>query len=198
MAIKAQRSDSKRSVEGILAAAERTLAQDPGASLATIAHAAGVDRATIYRRFESREDLLRALLDVANARLLAALEVAEADEISAMTLCQLTTTSLELKTAWHFTMRIGPAGTGANSAPSEDVLNRLSAYFGRARAAGLFSAEFDVAWIRVTYLALLQAVAALRTDSSMSAPEAAQLLVRTLLDGLGRPQTDIGIALPPR
>jgi len=44
--------------DAVLAAAQRTLNVDPGASVADIAQAAGVSRATVHRHFESREALL--------------------------------------------------------------------------------------------------------------------------------------------
>jgi AcrR family transcriptional regulator len=50
----------------IRAAAARLLATDPGVSLETITRAAGVSRATFYRYFASRADLLAAL-DIAPA-----------------------------------------------------------------------------------------------------------------------------------
>ena len=42
----------------VLGAAQRLLNSDPGASMSTIAEAAGVSRATLHRHFDSREALL--------------------------------------------------------------------------------------------------------------------------------------------
>ncbi|MEV4256927.1 helix-turn-helix domain-containing protein, partial [Spirillospora sp. NPDC049652] len=52
---------SMRSTEEILGAATRHLNAEPTASMAQLAEAAGVSRATLHRHFASREDLLRAL-----------------------------------------------------------------------------------------------------------------------------------------
>ncbi|MCH1866060.1 TetR/AcrR family transcriptional regulator [Nocardioides sp. CFH 31398] len=49
--------------EQVLDAALRTLNADPTASLATIAEAAGVGRATLHRHFPGRDDLVRELGD---------------------------------------------------------------------------------------------------------------------------------------
>jgi AcrR family transcriptional regulator len=55
----AVRSETAR--DAILAAAHRTLVDDPGASIATVTAEAGVSRATFYRHFDSRAELLAAL-----------------------------------------------------------------------------------------------------------------------------------------
>jgi serine phosphatase RsbU (regulator of sigma subunit) len=56
-----RRADALRNRERILDAAERLLEQSPSATLADIAAAAGVARATLHRRFARRADLIAAL-----------------------------------------------------------------------------------------------------------------------------------------
>ena len=55
------RADARRSIASVIDAARETLAEDPSADMQAIAVRAGVNRATVYRHFASREELLRAV-----------------------------------------------------------------------------------------------------------------------------------------
>src|SRR5580704_15958761 len=56
-----KRSDARRNREAILTAALEALTESPDASLNAIAKRAGVGNATLYRHFQTREDLVLAV-----------------------------------------------------------------------------------------------------------------------------------------
>jgi AcrR family transcriptional regulator len=56
-----RRADAERNLARIIAAATALLAANPGASMAEIAEASGLVRATLYRHFPTRDDLIRAM-----------------------------------------------------------------------------------------------------------------------------------------
>ena len=51
------RADAARNLDAVLQTGARLMADDPGASVAAIAEAAGVDRRTVYRKFPNRDAL---------------------------------------------------------------------------------------------------------------------------------------------
>ncbi|HEY1967359.1 MAG TPA: TetR family transcriptional regulator [Pseudonocardia sp.] len=55
------RADAARNLDAVLQTGARLLAEDPSTSMGVIAVQAGVDRRTVYRRFECREALLDAV-----------------------------------------------------------------------------------------------------------------------------------------
>lgn len=60
-----RRADAERNLHRIIEAATVVLAANPGASMAEIAEASGLVRATLYRHFPTRDDLLRAMYGAA-------------------------------------------------------------------------------------------------------------------------------------
>jgi AcrR family transcriptional regulator len=58
-----QRSDARRNRDAIVAAAVEALTESPDASLNAIAKRAGVGNATVYRHFQTREELVLAVYE---------------------------------------------------------------------------------------------------------------------------------------
>jgi AcrR family transcriptional regulator len=174
------RADAERSTARILEAAEAVLADDPTASLERIGDAAGVARATVHRRFTSRQALLDALSARLNERFLLVIEQAGVRTAPpVLALHRVSEIVFELKTSHRFTITLA-------SAPGQEVLDGLDLLFARLHAAGVITAP-GPAWCRQVYLALMNEVYLLPDD----APELAEadgragLLVRTVLGALG-------------
>ncbi|MFE2212579.1 TetR/AcrR family transcriptional regulator [Streptomyces canus] len=101
---RALRADAERSVRAILAAAERVLAQDAGASMEQIAEAAGLTRITVHRRFANRQALLEALAVSAKQQLIDAIEEARPDSAPALVaLYRVTANVMRVKNTWRYT-----------------------------------------------------------------------------------------------
>jgi AcrR family transcriptional regulator len=71
-----RRADAARNDERILAAAREVFVADPGAPIAAVARRAGVGIGALYRRFASKEELLRALCAEGLRRYTVAIEAA--------------------------------------------------------------------------------------------------------------------------
>ena len=75
-----RRAQAAANDERILAAAREVFVADPGAPIAAVAARAGVGISALYRRYESKEDLVRAIVGEGLSRYIAAVEDALADE----------------------------------------------------------------------------------------------------------------------
>src|SRR4051794_39472456 len=80
-----RRAEAARNDERILAAARDVFLADPGAPIAAVATRAGVGISALYRRYEGKEGLLRALAVDGLNRYVADLELALAEEGDAFT-----------------------------------------------------------------------------------------------------------------
>ena len=72
-----RRADAERNLTRIIESATALLAVNPRASMAEIAEASGLVRATLYRHFPTREDLLQAIYSAALEDALSAILAAE-------------------------------------------------------------------------------------------------------------------------
>jgi AcrR family transcriptional regulator len=72
-----RRADAERNLGRIIEAATALLAVNPGASMAEIAEASGLVRATLYRHFPTRDDLMREMYSAALEELVTAILAVE-------------------------------------------------------------------------------------------------------------------------
>ncbi|PRY32446.1 TetR/AcrR family transcriptional regulator [Umezawaea tangerina] len=191
------RADARRSSARILEAAQQVLAEDPTASLERVAEAAGLARATVHRRFASRQALLDALVRDLTDRYLAIIKEVRVKTAPPMVvLHRATEISLRLKYGHPFVTSLTPTheSPGAPAAHPE-IVEGLEILFTRLHEGG-YTTTSDPAWARVVYLALLQEVYSLPADSpSLGLGDDADaddevearvgLLVTTLLGALG-------------
>jgi len=176
------RADAERSTARILEAAEAVLAEDPQASLGRIADVAGLARATVHRRFTSREALLAALAERLNARYLQAMSEARISSgAPRAALERLAESVFALKVANRFAI-------GLSGSPNAEVFAGMDELFGRLQAAGDITTT-DPRWCRGVCLALLDEAFRLPADSPELIGEEvsarAALFVRALLGALG-------------
>ncbi|MFE7625834.1 TetR/AcrR family transcriptional regulator [Streptomyces sp. NPDC057509] len=182
---RALRADAERSVRAILEAAERVLAEDPGASMEQIAAAAGVARTTIHRRFANRQSLIEALALSAARQLARAVDDGRPDTAPPLVaMHRITANVLQVKGAWAFALELPADPDSEAAALQQDIDRRCVAVLTRARTEKLIDESADLDWVRRVYYALIGE--SLRGSRDGSDPDAlAARIIETLLHGAG-------------
>jgi AcrR family transcriptional regulator len=174
------RADAEQNTARILAAAQEVLAVDPAASLERIGEAAGLTRATVHRRFASRQALLEALTEQLNQRYLSALEQSRMDTAPPLVVfLRLTEIVFELKVSHRIAMELVSDRDGCRGGLSPEVADGLEQVFARLREAGEITAT-GADWCRQVYQLPDDAPDLVAAGSSR--PE---LVVRSVVGALG-------------
>jgi len=183
----AGRQDAQRNVARIVAAATRVLAEDPDATMQDIAGAAGLGRATVYRHFPTREDLLGAIAVAALDELRRALSDGRLEETEPReALRRGVAAILEIGDRYrvlmdghgHVRPEVKAAAMAQTFAPLEAVLRR-------AQSEGTIRAGVPPAWARATLGALIRAAMQQTAEGTLPREDAPRVIVDTLLGGLG-------------
>jgi AcrR family transcriptional regulator len=178
-----RRSDARRSIDAILNAARTMLGERPDASMEDIATAAGVTRQTVYAHFPSRDALIAALLHVAGAETVAAIDAARLDTVPpADALRQF------LDIGWQLIRRnphlLGPALTrnppGSND-PHHAGTARLEQIIRRGQRAGDFDRTLPATWHTAAILGLFRTAAEQVAAGHLTTSKAATMLLKSAL-----------------
>lgn len=175
------RADAARNLEAVLSASARLLGADPGARITDIAEAAGVDRRTIYRRFQSRDELLHAIYRARLDALEVVIDDARLDEAPVLVaLHALAEGGIRISREWPVDIR---AATEPDVVRRRGELNeRMAAFFRRAEREGVLVAGLPQSWPLALFQSTLRTLAQELPD--LSAGRAADLAVDSFLHGL--------------
>ncbi|MEM8630181.1 MAG: helix-turn-helix domain-containing protein [Pseudomonadota bacterium] len=180
-----------KSQQAIIDAAFATYAQRPTATLAEVAEAAGVGRATLHRYFPGRQDLMVALARIASAELDAAIEAATAGAESH---------GAALRRALFAMVPLGDRQWFLATEPV-DLDLAIAADYGTAKAVlateidaakaeGIFDPGVPTDWIAAAYDDLIYTAWSAVRDQKLTPNQAADLAWRTLIAGLGPAEGD--------
>lgn len=185
MPLSGRRAQAARNDERILDAARAVFVADPGAPISAVAKHAGVGISALYRRYDSKEELLRKLCADGLERYIAAAEAALADEREPWTaftdfmgrVVDADTHSLTLRLAGAFT----PTEELRHQAKRAQELNlRL---FQRTQAAGAVRADLTVDDLTFVF----EQLAAVRAGDEQRTRQLRHRYLALLLDALHYP-----------
>jgi AcrR family transcriptional regulator len=180
------RADASRNLERVLRTGARLLAEDPTTPMAKIAAQSGVDRRTVYRRFDTREALLVAVFQ---AKLDSAERVLDearlVDAPVSVALHRYVEEIIPVSREWPLDTRRMMRTDPAANARREEQSARLDRFVERAATEGLLRRDLPAGWARSMLDNLVDSAA--HDFAGIGAPQAADLIVDTLLNGIGRP-----------
>ncbi|GAA5054989.1 TetR/AcrR family transcriptional regulator [Thermocatellispora tengchongensis] len=179
------RADAARNLDAVLRTGARLLAEDPSASMATIAAEAGVDRRTVYRRFPTREALLTAVFQAKLDSAERVMDEARLEEAPvAVALHRYVEGIVPVTRRWPVDTRRMMRADPAARPRMEELSARLDRFVRRMIEEGPLRTGVPLTWARATLDHLIDTAA--RQTPALDPPQAADLVVDTLLNGLGR------------
>jgi AcrR family transcriptional regulator len=189
-----RQAEAARNDQLILEAARAVFVADPAAPVSEVARRAGVGIAALYRRYPSKEDMLRKLSGDGLRRYIAEAEAALADDRDPWTAFTAFMTRVMKADTLSLTQQL--AGTFT---PTEELYREAAraqdlnvALFERVRAAGAIRADVvveDIGWI-------LEMVASVRLGDAERTGQLRERYLTLLLDGLRTPEPT-GLPGPP-
>lgn len=177
------RSDALRNRDAILDAAVECLSDDPGASMADIAKAAGVVRVTVYGHFPSREQLLEAVLVRTIDRSEAELAELDLDGDPVAALDRLVRRSWRIVDTFH--RLLGAAEETLSNerimAHHAEPMARVQALIERGQHEGSMRRDLGAEWLTRCFSALLHTAAAELRAGRLAEADADRIVATTVV-----------------
>ncbi len=171
----------------ILRAAAAVYSASPSATIEQVAQAAGVSRATLFRHFSDRDDLVQSAGRECLANLDRALESASLGRGNSRSrMLRLLEVLIGAGLEWRFVLAFGDL---LDHPAVEKAAAKLDRHFEpvikAAMREGLLREDLPEAWFREAFDALVFASWSVVERGKVARSDAPALLLRTLLDGFG-------------
>jgi AcrR family transcriptional regulator len=170
----------------ILERAAAVLAEVHGRTMQEIADMSGIGRTTLYRRFRTREDLLRAIFQQAIAETSEAVLAANPDEGDPReSIHRVIEEFLKIGDKYRVLFQEKTAHT-EHVEGKEDFLDTLRELVRRAQRDGVIDPQVPVDWVLGSMGAMVATAIRLVGTGELARNHASDLVARTLFDGIGQ------------
>ncbi|WP_083266527.1 TetR/AcrR family transcriptional regulator [Arthrobacter sp. U41] len=179
------RVDVERHHRALLAAAADELSRNPDSSMADVAQAANLTRATLYRHFSNRQTLLKAIQAEALARASETLIACRLDEGSALEVLARVIDSLSRHgMRFRIILLRAPDQNARFLAQRDEVLAPLVEVIRRGQREGDIHADLSPEWIVTAMASLLISAVRAAPKTKHSDADVSNLIFRTLVGGI--------------
>jgi TetR/AcrR family transcriptional regulator, mexCD-oprJ operon repressor len=152
------------------------------AKLDDVAEAAGVSRATVYRYFSSRDELLEALVDEAYQEVVQRVRDANIEDVPFIEALARVTRAAAL-TADHFVFLHNDALPRYQHHLDDEYESRMIELFRRGQNEGLLRQDVPTIWLRTVFRAIVTEALYHGIDVQLSAEDIAPLVVSQFMHG---------------
>ncbi len=183
-----RRPAALRSREALLAAAHRTLAANPHASLTEVAADAGVGRATLYRHFPTRKHLIDTLVDAWRLDIETAYRGIDSAGTGADAVVAMTAATIGVMYR-HRGVWANPDVQDRRHAvtPKATITDRWRVEIARGIADGTIRADLPVEWLMRGAFATVTAAVDGVADGTFTLDDAARFGASIVITGLSDP-----------
>lgn len=178
---------ANRSRQALIDAGIQLLLNNPMASLKQVAEQAGVGRATLYRHFETREQLIQEIARESLEQTELLMAPVHAQQLSAAeTIKQMFHALMPMADRFHFLLSLWAIASEDEEIQGiyQQQLQRLYQMVEQLRQDGGINQQLSNDWVLVTIDSLIYAGWWLISEGKMTADEAAEQAIITLFQGM--------------